>query len=131
MATHYKIDKVLSANAKKGTMMVTVKFNGRTVTRHIKNGQGKHPDDNVPKMHDRANSSVNEVRGILRGLEETVRVGNVNILKMVDGSLKDVARVVLDDIVNRKNTTEEILKDAERRQTQLENENPIYVEYHD
>ena len=58
MSNQFKIRQHLSSNAKRRTAMVTVEFQGRVFTRHIKDGIGRHPDDSLP--------------GIYRKLEERI-----------------------------------------------------------
>lgn len=42
---------VISENRKRNTQMVSVKWDGKTITRHLINWQGKHPDDSLPKQY--------------------------------------------------------------------------------
>jgi flagellar motility protein MotE (MotC chaperone) len=41
---------------------VTVDFQGQSVTRHIRNGVGKHPDDTIPSMHRKLEERVDRNR---------------------------------------------------------------------
>ena len=60
MAAKYEIVRTISSNPKRDTAQVTVNYNGRVVTRHIKNGVGKHPDDALPGIHQKLQERISE-----------------------------------------------------------------------
>jgi hypothetical protein len=61
MPTHFAIDRIISTD-KKGKMQVTVRFNNKTVTRHLQNMQGKHPDDSLPSSYNRRLSRIADMK---------------------------------------------------------------------
>lgn len=46
----YSIHKIVSTG-KRGKLQITTMFEGKSVTRHIVNGVGRHPDDTLPKHY--------------------------------------------------------------------------------
>lgn len=57
MAQKYEIYKVISTG-KKGHAQIVVLFNGQSVTRHIINNVGRHPDDTIPALHNRLRENI-------------------------------------------------------------------------
>ena len=60
MPNKFKIRQRLSSNAKRRTAMVTVEFQGRVFTRHIKDGIGRHPDEDLPKIYAKLEERIEE-----------------------------------------------------------------------
>jgi len=48
----YPVERIVSSG-KKGKAMIIVNFNCRSITRHVVNGMGRHPDDSIPAVHKR------------------------------------------------------------------------------
>lgn len=89
MATTYNA-RVISAG-KKGVMVVTT-FEGKSVTRHVVKGIGRHPDDGIPEMHDTLSNRVKKLTFELTELREMV----VKAEKaMLDAAYPAVAKSIL------------------------------------
>jgi len=60
MPQRFEIRQTISTNAQRRTAQIVVVFNNRCVTRHIKNGIGRHPDDSLPAYHRKLEERVVE-----------------------------------------------------------------------
>ena len=125
MASSYPIHKVLSIG-KKG-MMVSVRFGDKTVTRHLINMRGRHPDDSIPALHDRLNDIVNKLQEELGQLVKGIEKAEKEVTK--DGPSADAARMLLPVARIAQVLREAQLKDAISVRDQEAIENPIFVGY--
>lgn len=64
MPSQFEIVKTISRGRKQGHAQITVAFQGRSVTRHIINGIGRHPDDTIPGLHQRLHEAISENEGL-------------------------------------------------------------------
>ncbi len=71
MAQKYETAKIISTGSK-GRAQVTVQFQGRTVTRHIVNGVGRHPDDSLPAHHRKLEERLSEAKCNISHKEEAI-----------------------------------------------------------
>lgn len=75
----YEIVRVISRGRKgrNSTAEVIVKLeDGRHITRHLVNGQGRHPEDSMPSQHRNARERVEEIESAMRyneGRQQTLR----------------------------------------------------------
>lgn len=70
--------RLISAG-KKGAMVV-VKFEGKSITRHVVNGRGKHPDDGLPAMHETLSNKVKKLTFELNEIRDLVAKGEKALL---------------------------------------------------
>ncbi len=98
MAQKYEIAKVVSAGIK-GRAQVTVQFQGRTVTRHIVNGVGRHPDDNLPAHHRKLEERLSEAKRNISHKEGAI----VEFTKKKPNHWEDFVAILQGDILNIKN----------------------------
>jgi hypothetical protein len=66
MPNKFEIVQQISRGKKKGHAQITVNFQGRSVTRHIINGVGRHPDDTIPALHKRLRDLTDENEAMTR-----------------------------------------------------------------
>jgi hypothetical protein len=58
VAAQYEIYKTIQTNTTKRTAEIVTLFQGKSVTRHLKGGIGRHPDDTIPALHARLEDRV-------------------------------------------------------------------------
>jgi hypothetical protein len=126
MASSYKIERVVSSG-KKGAQEVTVRFGKKSVTRHLINGRGKHPDDSIPELHAQLNKRVGELQGALNKLDEGIKNAEREVEK--NGPQADEAKRFLPIARIARATTDARLKDATDARDREEVENPLFVQY--
>lgn len=51
MPNQFEITQVINRGTRKGCAQIVVNFQGRSVTRHIRDGVGRHPDNLIPTLH--------------------------------------------------------------------------------
>ena len=130
MAASYAIHKVLSTG-KRGKQMISVRFNGRTITRHTVNGVGRHPDDGLTRRHALADAIVTditkELNPVLDGLSQGNKVIEANKNKMEVAAV----RKLIPTLIIRKATIEAALELATNARDLDRTENPAMVRYID
>lgn len=60
MPSKFEIHKQISRGRRQGDAEIVVLFNGKSVTRHTRNGVGRHPDDTIPALHRRLEERLAE-----------------------------------------------------------------------
>jgi hypothetical protein len=75
----YKIIRVISGT--KDRQMVTVKFENKTVTRHIIDGFGRHPDDKRPKLQSKMLTRIQGLRDDIAKLERAEAAAQTEVAK--------------------------------------------------
>lgn len=127
MANRYQIDKILSVG-KRGKMMVSVHLGNKSVTRHLINGQGRHPDDAIPALHERHAKRVNALRERVQELTKGIVAAEEEIAKK--GKQADAARLILPVARVARTASETDLAASLLAQEQELTENPVMVEYY-
>lgn len=127
--TSYKVEKVLSSSKDGKRLMVSVKFEGKTVTRHIIDGMGRHPDDSRPKFQSKLYARVVDLNQDIAKLEKAIAAATLEVERK--GKDRVAAREAIPAIEARK-VTISISRDAAVQQYETEvKENPLMVEYTD
>lgn len=70
MPAEFKIHRVVSSGSK-GTQILVL-FNGKSVTRHIVNGVGRHPDDSLPTLYKKLEDRLSEAKSSKAQAEEAI-----------------------------------------------------------
>jgi hypothetical protein len=83
MATSYKIERVIS-KGKNGRQMITARFNKKSVTRHIVDGLGRHPDDSIPALHARLHKNVSDLQLRLTFLNARIAATEKKLIETPD-----------------------------------------------
>lgn len=118
----YKIHKIVSTG-KRGKLQITTMFEGKSVTRHIVNGVGRHPDDTLPKHYDRMISNINNLNEeIKRRVEWLAEADSPKNKEKVD---KATRQAVADQKVEYENA----LLAASTVYTNLITNDPLQVRY--
>lgn len=76
MANQFKIRQRISTSDKGRELrqQITVEFNGRIVTRHIKDGIGRHPDDSLPAYYRKLEERVTENQRLQQNKLEAITI---------------------------------------------------------
>lgn len=72
----YQIAKTISVGRK--STLVTVKVGNKTVSRHIVNGRGTHPDDTIPKQHRTLTTTFADALRVIKGLDQAVELAKAS-----------------------------------------------------
>lgn len=72
MPNKFERYKTISRGTRKGEEQIVVMFQGRSVTRHIRNGVGRHPDDTIPGLHSRLKERIQENESMTRHKKEAI-----------------------------------------------------------
>lgn len=71
MASEFVIHKIIS-RGKKGKACITTMYERKSVTRHVENWIGKHPDDTLPKQYEAKRKILVEYEQTISSLETAI-----------------------------------------------------------
>lgn len=119
MPQYFSIARTVSAKGKKAQIICN--FHGKSVTRHIIDGVGKHPDDNVPRVNQRMREDIADCE---RGINNCIQT-NASLAKRQDAEAKDlVVRTA-----QEKAKLEARLLSIQTALASFEKEDPLMVRY--
>lgn len=119
----YPILRVLSVGKK--SIQITVKVDGKTVTRHIVHGRGKHPNDRIPARHERHQAEVRDARRKVEALDSAIAA-----LKADKDPSIVARRAELQGYIDAKRTAAVLELDAATlRYQELVKNDPLMVDY--
>lgn len=116
-----------TVSSKGNRAQITVRFGKLTVTRHIIDGQGKHPDDSLPKRYENGLAVIASLRIDVEKLNKVLAAIDKEI--ETNGPEVDSARIAQPAyIAARLVANLALLEHIERYQTELA-ENPLFVTF--
>lgn len=118
----YKIHKIVSTG-KRGKLQITTMFEGKSVTRHIVNGVGRHPDDTLPKQYSRVMGVIDDLTKEINRRAEWL--AEVELPKNRDKVDKDQVKVV----TSQKQAYEMSLLSVQEELNYMQQEDPLQVRY--
>lgn len=72
MPAKFEIARVISRGTRKGHEEVVINFNGESITRHLINGVGRHPDARVPGWHDKLTDAIATAKREVAGRDVSI-----------------------------------------------------------